>query len=178
MVGCWWPEWRGRGWLHLGQRLCKGVSGTAAIAGAPWERQSVTVVEMSVGLRASRAARASSQHSGRSITELPWKWLQKFQFLEIWWRKQMCSLPHLGVWVINTVFPGNLSQKFKMVFMFFLTRNSKEPIKKKKKLSQMPTVCSFLKEPSTTKLSEMGCSFFSWIFFYCVWITKAIWFIM
>lgn len=52
----------------------------------------------------------------------------------------MCSFPHLGVWLINTVFPENISQKkFMLVVMFFLPWNSKEPIKNNNnKLSQMP----------------------------------------
>lgn len=38
-----------------------------------------------------------------------------------------CSLPHLGVWVINTVFPEILSQEFMLVFMFLLPWNAKGP---------------------------------------------------
>lgn len=106
-------------------------------------------------------AGAPSHHTGKGITELLWKLLHEFQSLEIPWRKQMCSSPCLGVWVINTVFPEILSQKFMLVLCSSF-HGTQEPIKKKKKkLSQMPRVDSLLKELSTTKLSEMECSFLS-----------------
>lgn len=94
-------------------------------------------MEMLVGLP---VAGAPSCQTLRSITELSCKLLQEFLSLERQWRKMMCSFPHLGVWLINTVFPENISQKkFMLVVMFFLPWNSKEPIKNNNnKLSQMP----------------------------------------
>lgn len=85
-------------------------------------------VEMPVRLL---VAGAPSHHTGKGITELPWKLLHEFQSLEIPWRKQMCSSPRLGVWVINTVFPEILSQKFMLVLCSSF-HGTQESIKKKK----------------------------------------------